>query len=428
MPGHRGRAERMSSEYRIIGATLIDGLGGTSLPDAEVHVSGDKIKYAGPRRTDEWAGKIYDASGCTVMPGLIDCHVHLLADSYVERDADGRSGLAGSLATDSYSLTSLKSIKRAEWMVDGGFTTVRDLLAPNEPIFALRDSAAQGVIHSPRIVASGKCITITAGHGTAYGVDMAWPSDSIGEIKRHVRTQAQLGADVIKLMATTRSYVPPFRASIAFSPEELQAIVETARTMGLLVAAHCQNAGPEGIRLPAEAGVHSIEHGRPLDDAAAAMMAEKGTYYVPTLAVRFTASESLARGKETWPRHLWSMIPRQHADMLVGMELARKHGVKIALGTDAGVSGVHHIESARELEYLCESGLSPMEAIISGTRLAAETVGLGSRTGVLEADRLADVLVVRGDPLKEVKLLQDRDKIVLVTVGGRVQKDLLSKR
>jgi imidazolonepropionase-like amidohydrolase len=411
--------------FHIVGGTLIDGRGGAAVPDAEIQVEGDRIDYVGPRRAQRPAGTVYSAEGRTVMPGLIDAHVHVLADATVSRDKEGRSGLAG-LAADTSATQALKSLTRLAAMIDKGFTTVRDLLGPNETIFSLREAVAAGLVRGPRIVASGKCVTMTAGHGTAYGSDMAWEADGPSEIKRAVRTQAKLGADVIKVMATTRSYVPPLRASLAFDRDELAILVRAARDLGLLVAAHAQNAGPDAIKEVALAGVHTIEHGRPLDDETARIMAERGTVYVPTLAVRFTAREALERRDPLWPEYTWPMIPRQFEEALRGMEAAMKHGVQIATGTDAGVSGVHHADSARELEYLCETGMSNAQAICAATSLASRACGLEKRTGTIERGKQADIVVVRGDPLADVRVLQDVTRIELVSVGGRILKQALA--
>lgn len=412
--------------FQIVGGTLLDGRGGPPIPDAEIEIHDERIEYVGPRRQARPKATTYAASGCTIMPGLIDAHVHLLADAAVTRDKEGRSGLAG-LANDTNALTALKALPRLTTMVERGFTTVRDLLGPNEAIFAIRDALARGVVRGPRVVASGKCVTMTAGHGTAYGADLAWEADGPTEIKRAVRTQAKLGADVIKVMATTRSYVPPLHAALAFDRDELTILVAAARDLGLSVAAHAQNAGAAAIREVALAGVHTIEHGRPLDDETARIMAERGAIYIPTLAVRFTARAALERRDPLWPEYLWPMIPRQFEEAVRGMEAALKHGVQIALGTDAGVSGAHHAESARELEYLCDTGMTAMQALCAGTSVAARACGLERSTGALERGKRADLVVVRGDPLADIHVFQDAERIALVAVNGELVKQRLEE-
>ncbi len=411
--------------FRIVDGTLIDGLGGAPLTNAEVEVRDGRVAYVGPARERADPCRTYSAAGGTIMPGLIDAHVHLVADATLSRDREGRSGLAA-IGGDSDATIALKSLRRLATMVDRGFTTVRDLLAPNGAIFALRDAAARRLVRGPRIVASGKCVTMTAGHGTAYGADMAWEANDRTEVKRAVRTQAALGADVIKVMATTRSYVPPLQAALAFDADELRALADAAHDLGLRVAAHVQNAGPGAVREAVLAGIDTIEHGRPLDDETARLMADRGTVYVPTLAVRFTAKAALERRDDLWPEHTWPMIPRQYEEALRGMEAALQHDVQIAAGTDAGVSGVHHAESSRELEYLCETGMSTLAALGSATRVAARACGLERSTGTLEPRKMADVIVVRGDVLADLRLLREPENVRFVAVGGDVLKSDLT--
>lgn len=398
---------------------MFDGKTSAVLPDAEVEIDGERIEYAGPRRREIRPAPAYDATGCTIMPGLIDCHVHLTADATIARDKEARSGLAA-LAHQSSALAALRATTRMRMMLEHGFTTVRDLLGPNEAVFGLRDAVHDGTLPGPTVVASGKCVTITGGHGASYGADLAWEADGPSEARRAVRMQAKLGADVIKVMATTRSYVPPFRAASAFDRDQLAVIVAAARDLGLAVAAHAQNAGPEAVHDAVVAGVRTVEHGRPLDDETARAMAERGTIYVPTLAVRFTAKAALERRDALWPEQTWPMIPRQYDEALRGMESALRHGVRIALGTDAGVSGVHHAESARELEYLAETGMHAIDALRAGTSVAAEACGLERVTGALEKGKRADVLVVRGDPTSDTHLLQQADALRLIMARGRL--------
>jgi len=413
--------------YRIIGGSLFDGHSATVIPDSEVEVSADLISYVGPRRGAAPAvDATYDARGCTVLPGLIDCHVHLTADATLKRDAEARSGLAA-LATQSHTYAALHATTRMRAMLAHGFTTVRDLLAPNEAIFELRDAVVDGTLDGPRIVASGKCVTVTGGHGAAYGADLAWEADNVDAIRRAVDTQAERGADVIKVMATTRSYVPPFRAGLAFDRDALTALVAAARDRGLTVAAHAQNAGADAVRDIVLAGVHTLEHGRPLDAETARIMADRGTYYVPTLAVRFTAKAALDRRDTLWPEQTWPMIPRQYEEALRGMEVALANNVRIALGTDAGVSGVLHEESARELEYLCQTGMHPVDALRAGTSLAAEACAINDDTGTLDRGKRADILVVRGDPTRNVTLLQQRDALRLIAASGRLAMNDLAR-
>lgn len=404
-------------------ARLIDGLGGEPVLHQSVLVQDGRITAVGPdadARATPDAQRI-DLGGKTLLPGLIDCHVHIWLNPDPNAPPQRHTGIP-IRGTEYWQARSLLYAQTAaRQTLDAGFTTIQDLMAPNALIFALRDSIAAGEYIGPRILASGICITLTGGHGTEWP-GLAIVADGPDEILKGVRQQIAAGADVIKYMGGTRAaFSPPFRGRPGYTTEEMAPGVEEAHRAGLRVAVHAHSS-VEGIKNSIRAGVDSIEHGFPMDQEALDMMAERGTYLCPTLSVNPAALELIEKGmwaykgSEKQVRFLAEETPKV-------IENARKTGVKIALGTDAAMPGVYHGGNARELELLVEYGLSPMEALIAATRNAAENLGLLDEIGTIEAGKAADLIVVDGDPLADIRILKDLSKIQLVVKGGAIVAD-----
>jgi len=381
----------------------------------------DEPAAAGPQATTE----ILDCSTQWVMPGLIDCHVHLT------KTFDESVRLRTVTETDE--LTTLRAADNARKTLDAGFTTVRDLgsMRP-QVIFAVRDAINEGLIVGPRILAAGHAIAITGGHGdhtNGYREDV-WrePSatDGVGDgadaCMKAVRTQIKLGADVIKLTATG-GVLSASAAGLRqhFTDDELRAIVSAAHMMGRKVAAHAH--GADGIAAALKAGVDSIEHGTYLDADGIRLilngrMNKDGPrhYLVPTMLAAFTVGENAEK-----PGYYLPMVAAKAR--VVGPKLkeavraAHQANVAIAFGTDSGVS--EHGINAREFELLVEAGLTPTETLVAATISAADLLGISKVVGTIEPGKAADLIATADDPTKDVKTLMN---VTAVVRAGRVTK------
>ncbi|MEQ8675370.1 MAG: amidohydrolase family protein [Aggregatilineales bacterium] len=406
-------------------AYLIDGNGGTPQANQAVLIDGDRIVAVGdvqamdiPPETEQ-----VDLAGKTLLPGFIDCHVHILwnPDPTAKMPRPTRVPLRDKHYFKARSL--LYGVKSTKMTVEAGFTTIRDVAAPNDAIFALRDSLAAGEFVGPRLLATGACITHIGGHGTESDSDMAIVADGAEEILRAVRTQAVAGADAIKIMGGTRPALSaPFRGRPGYMTEELIPGVNEAHRAGLKVAVHAHSS-VVGIKDSIRAGVDSIEHGAPLDQEAVDLMVEHGTYLCPTLAVNPAAIQAIEQGFWTYPGSE-DQIYRMRDNSYEAIALAKKAGVKIALGTDAAMPLVFHGDNAWEFELMVEHGLTPMESIVAGTRNAAENIGLLDEIGTIEAGKLADIVIVDGDPIQNISVLREQACIKLVLKAGQIIKNL----
>lgn len=352
-----------------------------------------------------------------VLPGLIDCHVHIT----FEFTADARLRAV----TESDATSALHGVAFARKTIDAGFTTVRDVGSSGDACFALRDAIERGEVAGPRILAAGEPISVTGGHGDGsngyrpdlFGVPGAEKgiADGPDECRKAVRYQIKLGADCIKLTATG-GVLSASTAGLRqhFFDDELKAIIDTAHSMGRKVAAHAH--GLDGINAALRAGVDSIEHGSYLDDTSIALFKEHKAFLVPTLLAGFT----VAKNAET-PGYYLPMVANKAK--IVGpkvvqmFELAHKGGVKIAFGTDTGVSP--HGENAREFALMVRGGMTPIEAITAATITAADLCGLSAQIGTLEAGKSADIIAVAADPTKEVTELE---RVRFVMKSGTVYK------
>ncbi len=384
---------------------LIDVKNGKVLEKQTVLVENDRISKVLNGWVEVPDGDILiDLKQMTVMPGLMDLHVHVEsqshAKSYMERFTLNEADVA------------LRATKYAEITLNAGFTTVRDLGGSGVNI-ALRNAINQGWVRGPRIYTAGKSIATTGGHAdptNGYRKHLGahpGPQDGVAdgpqECKKAVRQQYKNGADVIKITATggvlslAKSGDAP-----QFDQEELNAIIQTATDYGMHVAAHAH--GKEGMKRAVIAGVRTIEHGTKMDTEVMDLMKKHGTYYVPTITAGKEV-ERLAKQPGYYPA---VVVPKA---LSIGpmiqktFQKAYQVGVKIAFGTDAGV--FKHGENAREFEYMVEAGMPAMEAIQSATITAAEVLGINDEVGILEGGKFADIIATPENPIDNIKTMRN---------------------
>ena len=400
----------------LVGGRLIDGLGGLPRRDTTLVIEGSTIADVSQQRDFGPEVRVVDLAGRTVMPGLVDAHIHL---------APWGSNLIG--AQDrSLMLLAAETVSALKATLEAGCTTARDLGGLEA---GFRQAVERGLIPGPRLHCSLVIIGPTNGiadrtteQGLASPLLPGLPSPECNgpdAARAKVREVLRAGADVIKIASTggvSSARVDPRRQ--IFTREEVEAIVDEAHMAGVQVACHA--VGGPGVLMAVRAGVDTIEHGGYLDDETVAEMVRRGTWYVPTFAVYRWHGTIGPEFKQVRARAM-----REHH--LRSFELAMRAGVRIAAGTDIG--GYGYGDNALELELLVEAGMSPMQAIETATRRSAECMRLQDTVGTLEVGREADLLAVDGDPLEEIGLLRQRERLALVmkggvAVSGRVRREL----
>jgi imidazolonepropionase-like amidohydrolase len=403
----------MMKSLTIRSARVVDGTGRT-IDRATVVIRGDRIAAVGPDRDlslPRGTTKI-DGRGLTLLPGLIDCHVHLCLGA--EPD------VVDAINKETSALTLLKSGRAARQTLEAGFTTVRDVGSRDHSIFTLREAIGRGLVPGPRIVAAGLAICMVGGHARFIGQEV----EGVQQVRAVVRAQIAAGASVIKVIASGGVLTPgtsPDQAQMTV--EELQAAVEEAQRAGRKVAAHAH--GSSGMKNAVRAGVHSIEHATLMDQEAAAMMKEQGVFMVPTLsALATTAACRPGCGVPESALDKAKAMTKRHA---VSFKNALRDGIQIAMGTDAGTPFNFHGENAQELERMVSFGMSPMQAILSSTSAAARLIGIQDQVGTIEKGKLADLLLFEGNPLRRIDLLRDRSRIIGVMQAGKFAAGPLSK-
>jgi imidazolonepropionase-like amidohydrolase len=367
-----------------------------------VAVEGETIVYAGPAAGAPQDGEQVALGDVTLMPGLIDMHVHLTF-SASERVVED-------YLTDSHELRLMRGVENARRALMAGVTTVRECGGQNTHVFALREAGQLGIIPAPRIIAAGGAITTTGGHCWFFGLE----ADSEEELRRAVRAQVKAGADYIKIMATGGALTPRTNPIAAqYSEAQLRAVVEEARRLAdLRVAAHCH--GTTGVLYAAHAGVTTIEHcsfqssaGLVYDDQAAQAVREAGCYVCPTLAIGERASASVP-DDHNLARYRRVFFPQRVANLRRLNDL----GVPFVSGSDAGVTLTPFEDFAYNITLLVEEvGLASHAALRSATATAAEALGRPD-LGALEAGRAADLLAVEGNPLEQIRALWDVRAVV----------------
>jgi imidazolonepropionase-like amidohydrolase len=397
---------------------LIDGKANVAQSQMTVIVEGNKITSVEKGFTTPGsADKLIDLSKKTVMPGLIDLHVHI--ESETSKDQ------ALQRFTLSKADVAFRSTVFAKRTLMAGFTTVRDLGGSGVNV-SLRNAINQGLVVGPRIFTAGKSIATTGGHAdptNGYRDDlMGDPGPKEGvinspeEARQAVRQRYKDGSDMIKITATGGVLsIAKDGSGPQFTDEELKAIIETAKDYGMHTAAHAH--GTEGMKRAVMAGITTIEHGTKMTDEIMELMKQKGTYYVPTItAGKFVADKA----KELGYYHPL-VVPKA---LEIGPQIqltfgkAYKKGVKIAFGTDAGV--FPHGENGKEFGYMVEAGMPAMETIKSATITAASVLGMSDKIGTIEVGKLADIVATDENPLTNIKTME---KVGFVMKEGVVYKE-----
>jgi imidazolonepropionase-like amidohydrolase len=405
----------------LTGGTLIDGTGAGPVPGVAVVIRDQRIEAVTTREGGDWPSdaEIIDVSGMTILPGLIDCHDHLAMHGY---------DLARRWALDEpQSTRTLRTAKVLQETLAAGYTAVRDAAGLDA---GFKRAIDEGLIAGPRLVVSLCIVSPIGGIGdrvSPAGFSCCVPNDpllpdgvvnSLADVRPVVRRIVRAGADVIKCATTGGASSRPDHGPRdgAFNRDEMQALTDEAHALDRRVMCHA--LGGRGLRIAIEAGVDSIEHGCYLDEEPELldMMAQRGIFFVPTFAVyEYHRKSALAHIRER-AHHL----REHHAESL---RRAFAAGVKIAAGTDAGGHG--HPSNAMEIECLVKAGLTPLQALRAATGWAAECLGLDRDLGTAAKGKLADLIVVAGDPLSDVAMLQDPARIALVLKGGEIAANRL---
>lgn len=411
-------ADGLAGRTLIHAGNLIDGVSGKIAGKSTVVVEGERIVeieggYTAPVDGDE----VIDLSDSTVLPGLMDLHTHLSMQLSKASYNEGFRSNPGDYA--------FRMVPRAEKTLLAGFTTVRELGDRYNLSISLRNAIADGLVPGPRIFSAGKSLATTGGHAdptnSLNAELMGDPGpregvvNGVAEARQGVRQRYKDGADWIKITATggvlseAKNGLNP-----QFQEDELQAIVETAADYGMMVAAHAH--GTEGMKRAVLAGVASIEHGTFMDEEVMSLMVERGTYLVPTMM----AGETVVHMAETPGMLPEIVVPKALAigpQMKITLGNAYRAGVKIAFGTDCGVSP--HGTNGREFRLMVEAGVPAMAAIESATRVAAELLDVQDDLGALEAGKLADIIAVPGNPVDDITVME---RVDFVMKEGKVYK------
>lgn len=405
----------------IYNGTLIDGNGGESTPNAAILVHNNEIIEVGTEDSiimPPGEIKKIDSHGMFILPGFIDTHVHVMANGFRLEDT----------MYDPLSFYFYKGVDNLKKTINAGVTTVRDAGLAD---IGVKMAVDEGLIIGPRLIISVMPLSTSGGHfdlklNSGFNMRISYPGfpenvcDGKEEVRKRVREILRSGADFIKVCVTggvmSANDGPE---DVQFTVEELKVMVQEGEYHGnikIMVHAH----GSEGIKNALKAGVHSIEHGSCLDDESINMMIDQGTYLVPTFVVMKYNKKFAEEG------NLPEYSIKQAIEIVEihekSIKKAYKAGVKIVMGTDCGV--VPHGLNLEELGLLCGIGLSPQEAIMAGTKNAAEFLGISDKLGTIESGKLADIIISKKDPMANIKSLGNPDNIMLVMKEGKIIKDL----
>ena len=393
--------------------SVIDGTGAAPVRDQWVVVEDGRITASGPEPLPAShpaaADRVteIDGSGHSLLPGLINCHVHLCND--------GSADTIRQVREDSVPWATLRAVKNLGIALSSGVTTVRDCGAADEIAIELSRAVAAGLIDGPRILAAGRVITMTGGHGHFIGRE----ADGPDAVRQATRAELKAGAHFIKAMATGGVLTPgvePDHSGLA--EDELLEVVRTAHSAGRRTASHA--IGGVGIKNALRAGIDSIEHGFHLDDESLQLAVDNGTFLVPTLV----AIESITAnaGRPELPDWVIRKAETESGAHRAAFAAAVAAGVSIAAGTDAGTPFNPHGDLARELGLMVDYGMTPMQAIVAATANAARNLDLAAEVGTIEPGKRADLILVAGDPAADISRL---GQVALTMSNGQVLHDTL---
>ncbi|HEY8823529.1 MAG TPA: amidohydrolase family protein [Candidatus Limnocylindria bacterium] len=370
--------------------------------DGHIRASGKRGEVSVPASAEN-----VEFQNATVLPGLIDMHMHLMGGDAKEAKALGYDTLNyGGLST-----LVVRCVLNARAALMRGVTTIRDVAAPSEAIFSVRRAIESRWIPGPRIFATGRAISMTGGHAWDIGC-LVMEADGVDGVRKAARDQLKLGADGLKLMATGGAGTAGERVyDVQLTVEEMRAAIDEAHKKGKWVAAHA--TGTEGVMRAIEAGIDSIEHGLMLDDAIVKAMVERNVYYDPTLDVYARIAE---RGEETGTAPY--MVAKAKAALEAhrrSFKLAMQAGVKIVTGSDSGGIVWPVADVAAEVKRMVDLGMSAPKALIAATRTSAESLGQLNSFGTIESGRWADLVIVEGNPVADITALS---RVLAVYKGG----------
>ena len=389
--------------HLIKAGCLIDGTGASPRENVDILFDEERIVAIGARDTvANPDAAVIPAFDKVVLPGLVDAHVHICFDASCDPVFNVRHEPPPDMM--------IRGICNARDMLQAGVTTIRTLGTPDDLDLHLRDGIRRGLIPGPRIVAAGRSLTVTGGHGHYYRVE----ADGPAEMREATRLQIRNGVNVIKITVTGGIMTPRVRPGVSkFDLDEIRAVVHEAHKAGLKVAAHAENR--EGVNDALSAGVDSIEHGYFLRNTEGLdMLVDAGAYLVPTLMAYDLIANGLEQGVPP------EAVEKAQAALeynTAGFRAALDAGANIAMGSDAGTAFNDHGRSWREASFMVRHGMRPMDAIVAATRSGADLLGLGDRVGTVEPGKIADLIVVDGDPLADISRLGN---VICTIQGGRI--------
>lgn len=410
----------------VLKGRVLDGNGGAPIEKGAVVLEDNRIRLVCRQNQlpDDPTAEVYELEDGTIMPGLIDAHVHM--------------GWGSATAVDWISMTPQLSMARAlrdmAQLRQQGYTAFRDL---GSDVLLMRPAVAEGLLDVPRIFGAGRIISQIGGHGDVYqklsleasqrAYSPAFIVNGVDEVRRACRINARNGADLIKIMTTGGVFSQGDKATphSHFSQEEIRAAVEEAENMGSYVSTHAQ--ATRGIKMALKNGVKCIEHGFYLDEECIELMVKNDCYLVPTLAIMH-ASKLYFQGKEGVLPYLKEKTERSYEAHYRSLEMARKAHITVGVVCDFlgdAAFGCPYSEATLELERLCVAGYTPMEVITMATKVNARLLQMEDQLGTLETGKLADVLLVEGRPDEDIRVLRRSDHVKLVVQDGRIVKNAM---
>lgn len=415
-----GLAQEARPENEVVAlkaARLFSGKGDSTVLDGVVIVEGGKIRAVGPGLAVPAGARVVDLGDATLLPGFIDSHTHVSGESEDDWNAAFAAGLRRAVPE-----TAIRATDYARDLLMAGFTTIRDLGSGEYIDVGLRNTSRDGIIAGPRMLVAVHSLGARGGHcdATGFPYELFGPEPGIEEgiasgpdqFRDAVRFQVKYGADVIKVCATGGVLSLSDEVDTPqITQDEMNAIVEEAHRLRKKTAAHAH--GAEGAKVAIRAGIDSIEHGSFLDDEALRMMKERGTWLVPTLL----AGEYVTAPQRKYPPEIAEKARAAMSKRSDMFRRAVKMGVRIAFGTDSGVSP--HGVNAREFKLMVDHGMTPAAALRAATASAAELLGISRLTGTLEAGKEADVVAVPGDPFADITATE---RVSFVMKRGRIYK------